>query len=188
MRVRVPSALFRRRLKAGPLAVTQLIGVRLPAPEPWWRSSAGQSAVPSRQRSRVRTSSSPPGTRIAQRQSTPLTWGRSPVAAVRKTVALASVVRFHPGALMLLWSRRIGRCPPKAEIAGSSPAGSAAAHGSLAWEAVRKTAVARFDSGVRLHGPWSSGQDGGPLNRKRAFESRRADRCSRLRTDAPVAA
>ncbi len=47
-------------------------------------------------------------------------------AAVCKTVASASVVRVHPGALRLLWSRRIGRCPPKAKIAGSSPAGSAA--------------------------------------------------------------
>lgn len=85
-----------------------------------------------------------------------------------------TVVRIHHGPLQLSWSRRIGHCPPKAEIAGSSPAGSTARI-SLAREADCKPAVARFDPQARLHGPWSRGQGGSLLRGKRAFESRRAD-------------
>ena len=57
-----------------------------------------------------------------------------------QTVNLVShtMVRVHPGALRLSWSRRIGHCPPKAGIAGSSPAGSTAARFSLARAAACK--------------------------------------------------
>jgi hypothetical protein len=51
---------FRCRLMAGPVAVTHVIGVRLPAPEPWRLSTTGQCAAPSRRRVRVRVPQASP--------------------------------------------------------------------------------------------------------------------------------
>jgi hypothetical protein len=64
------------------------------------------------------------------------------------------------------WRSRKARLFPEQQVARSSRAGDAATHDSLAREAVRNAAVARFRLRGASRGPWSNGQDGGLLNRQ----------------------
>lgn len=60
------------------------------------------------------------------------------------------MVRLRPLALMSPWRSRIARLLPKQQVARSNRAGDTVTHISPAREAVRKSVVARFNSGVRL--------------------------------------
>ena len=101
---------------AGPLAVNHVIWVRIPVPEPWWRSSAGKNAGPSSQRSRVRSSSpplhyhAPVVKRRSCRITDPAVGVRVPPGALHARLAQWESARFTP-------ARRRGSIPSPSTVA-----------------------------------------------------------------------
>ena len=104
----------------GRCPVKAAIWVRIPVPEPWWRSSAGQSAGPSSQRSRVRSSSSPLQyhapvvKRRSCRITDPAVGVRVPPGALHARLAQWESARFTP-------ARRIGSIPSPSTVAVAQP-------------------------------------------------------------------
>jgi hypothetical protein len=100
----------------GRCPVKAAIWVRIPVPEPWWRSSAGQNAGPSSQRSRVRIPPSPLHyhapvvKRRSCRITDPAVGVRVPPGALHARLAQWESARFTP-------ARRTGSIPSPSTVA-----------------------------------------------------------------------